>query len=129
MAARHFAYANACLALAARAAGKTEEARQHVVTDLKMVLASRTLPDLILPLMVAALLLADDGAHEQAGEVFARLLKEPFVKRSVWLQAVAGRELEGVVARLSPAAWEEAEARGQALDLWESAAALLEELE
>lgn len=129
LAGAHFAYANSCLALAARAAGKPAEAQHYLVTDLKLVLASRTFPALILPLMVAALFLADGDAHVQAGEVYARLLQEPFVEHSVWLQAVAGRELAGVVASLSPTASAGAEARGQTLDLWETAAALLEALE
>jgi predicted ATPase/DNA-binding CsgD family transcriptional regulator/tetratricopeptide (TPR) repeat protein len=128
MASAHVAYAIACLALAARAAGNPEEARRYLVTDLKTVLSSRTFPSLILPLMVAALLLADDGAHEQAATLYARVAQRPFVQNSVWLQAVAGRELGEVVARLS-SGWVETEARAQATDLWETAAAVLEMFE
>jgi tetratricopeptide (TPR) repeat protein len=122
----HHTWVDACLALVYRASGSAEEAAQALAAELRLTLASRAFPALMLVLPVGALLLADRGELGQATQIYTRVWQEPFARNSVWLREVAGAELEKTAARLPVPAREEAERRGQALDLWEMAAALLE---
>lgn len=124
----HFTYPHACLALATRGAGDGPEALHYLGAELKTTMASRAFPPLVLSLLAAALLLSDRGEAERAAEIYHLVWREPFAQNSVWLREVAGRELEEVSARLPTGARQAAKKRGQALDLWETAAALLEEL-
>jgi hypothetical protein len=61
-------------------------------------------------------------------EVWALAKRHPYVANSQWFEDVAGRELEALAVSLPPEVVEAAQERGRALDLWEEAAVLLEEL-
>ena len=124
----HHNWIDACLALVHRASGSEKEASPALAAELRLTLASRAFPALMLALPLGALLLADRGEVERATEIYTRVWQEPFAHNSVWLREVAGQELEEIAARLPAAARDKAEKRGRALDLWETAADLLEAL-
>ena len=52
----------------------------------------------------------------------------PYVGNSSWFEDVAGQHIKAVAATLPPEVVEAAQARGRALDLWETAEALQAEL-
>jgi hypothetical protein len=125
---QHYSFPHGCLALVARRAGKEEEAAQKLASELRMTLTSRVWPALMLCLSVGALLLADRGDVERAAQLYFRLQEDPFARNSVWLQDLAGQALAGVANRLPPDARKAARAQAQELDLWETAAALRQEI-
>ena len=77
-------------------------------------------------LPLAALLHADAGWAEQAVELHALAWRYPRIANSRWFYDVAGRELEAVAASLPPAVVAAAQERGRALDLFDTARALVE---
>ncbi|MDQ4076336.1 MAG: AAA family ATPase [Chloroflexota bacterium] len=85
-----------------------------------------------LPLLTAlpaiALMLAHQGQTERAVELYALVWRYPLVANPHgWLEVARG-ELASIAASLPPEITEAAKARGQPLDLWQTAEALLEEL-
>jgi hypothetical protein len=78
-------------------------------------------------LPVAALLAADDGRFERSIELYSLAQRFGHIANSRWFKNVAGRELDGVGAALSPEVASAAEARGRELDPWQTADELLEE--
>ena len=115
------AYATRGLDLPVQAARCLSEA-------LKSATKVRTFIALQYALPAAALLLADRGETERAVEVYALAARHPFVANSHWFEAVAGRQMADAAAGLPPDVVEAAQAPGQALDLWQTAAGLAEEL-
>jgi hypothetical protein len=77
---------------------------------------------------IAALLAADRGDLERAGELHALGQTIPYVANSRWFHDVAGRELDEIVARLPADVATAAIERGRKLDLWATAEALAAEL-
>ena len=72
--------------------GELETAKQYVLSALKIVAEIRGLlssPDY--PLAVWALILADQGEHEQANDVYQLVLAEPLGKSSLWFADIFGR--------------------------------------
>ena len=124
----HHNWVDACLALVHRTSGSEKEAPPALAAELRLTLASRAFPALMLALPLGALLLADRGEVERATEIYTRIWQEPFAHNSVWLREVAGEELAEIAARLPVEVREKAQERGRALDLWETAADLLEAL-
>ena len=76
---------------------------------------------------VSVLKLAHDGRFERSIELYSLAQRFGHIKNSRWFKNVAGRELDGVGAALSPEVASAAEARGRELDLWQTADELLEE--
>jgi hypothetical protein len=91
----------------------------HVLKFLPLV---GTLPGI-------SLLLADQGEKERAVELYALARTHPMVANAQWFEDIAGQHIAAVAATLPPQVVAAAEARGQARDLWETAAELLAELE
>jgi tetratricopeptide (TPR) repeat protein len=115
-------------AYATRGLGRPVQAAGCLTEALKSATKIRTFIALLYALPAAALLLADRGEAERAVEVYALAASHPFVAHSHWFEAVAGRQVADAAAELPPAVVEAAQARGQALDPWQTAADLAEEL-
>ena len=88
-----------------------------------------------LPLMhvvpVISVVLADeddDALKERAVELYAMAESLAFVANSRLFEDIVGRHISAATASFPPEMVEAAQARGQALDWWETAAELLEEL-
>ena len=80
-------------------------------------------------LLLGALLLVEQGKPALAVEIHALTMRYPFVANSCWCEDVAGRELIAVAEALPAEVMTAARHRGQASDLWATAAALLVELD
>jgi tetratricopeptide (TPR) repeat protein len=115
----------ACAGLAARGLGQRGEASRDLLAQLKSAVEHHLFVPLLCALAGIALLLADEGEAEHAVELYALAQTYPFVANSRWFEDVAGHEIAAIAASLPPDA---AQARGQAQDLWQTAADLLEEL-
>jgi hypothetical protein len=68
-------------------------------------------------LPAAALILADEGQHELAVEIYEMALRYPFVANSRWFHDVAGKEIQAVGATLPPEVVAAAKERGRARDV------------
>ena len=118
----------ASLGLAARGLGHRDEARGHLLAELKWAVKHRVFFPLVYALSGIALLLADGGHAERAVEIYALAARTPLVANSRWFEEVAGGEIAAVAAQLPPQAAQAAAARGQAAALWQVAAECLEML-
>ncbi|HEX6384642.1 MAG TPA: BTAD domain-containing putative transcriptional regulator [Anaerolineae bacterium] len=126
---RPFDFSPAGLGYTACRLGQLQEAHQHLVEALASALAVKTYGPTLFALPGVALLLALTGSAARAVEIWALARCHSFVANSRWFEAVAGRELKAVAASLPPEIAEAALERGRTLDLWQTAAALLAELE
>jgi predicted ATPase/DNA-binding CsgD family transcriptional regulator len=80
-------------------------------------------------LPVAALLTADRGDLARSAELHALSQTFPYIANSRWFYDVASHELNELVARLPAEVAQAAIGHGRKLDLWETVAQLLVELE
>jgi predicted ATPase len=126
---RPFDFSLAGLGYTACRQGQLQDAHRHLVEALASALAVKTYGPTLFALPAVALLLAQTGDAARAVEIWALARCHPFVGNSKWFEDVAGRELEALAASLPPEVAEAAWERGRALDLWETAAVLLAELE
>jgi predicted ATPase/DNA-binding CsgD family transcriptional regulator len=117
--------ANLCYAV--RAIGRDKSARIHLEDALRSGIEIHSMTPIMYCLPVAALLAADNGRFERAIELYSLAQRFGHIKNSRWFEDVAGRELDGVGAALSPEVASAAEARGRELDPWQTADELLEE--
>ncbi|UCC64798.1 MAG: tetratricopeptide repeat protein, partial [Anaerolineae bacterium] len=108
--------------------GDRTEAQAHLVEVLEIVLRIRAYIPLLFAMPIAPLLLVDTGEVERAVELYALAESHPFVANSRLFEDIAGRHIEAAAAALPPDVAEAAQARGGALDWWETAAELLEGL-
>jgi tetratricopeptide (TPR) repeat protein len=76
-----------------------------------------------------ALLAADIGNYERAVELHTLTLQDPLALNSSMQKDVFGRHITAMTASLSPEELTEAQEQGKALNLWETAAELLAEIE
>jgi predicted ATPase/DNA-binding SARP family transcriptional activator len=111
--------------LAARRLGNHDEARRHILDQLRWDMEHRSTFYLVTTLAGIALLLADAGKVEQAVEVYACASSHPFVANSRWFEDVVGAEVSAVAAQLPPKVAQVAYARGQAADRWQVAKELM----
>jgi len=119
---------SAWLGLAARGLERRPEAWQHLASALDWVGRHHHFMELMVALAGIALLLADEGEAERAIELYALASRYPFVANSHWFEDVVGREIAAIAATLPPDVVQASQTRGQAKDLWPTAAELLEEL-
>ena len=75
-----------------------------------------------------ALLLAEQGHTERAIELYALAWRHPLLANAQCFVDTFGQRLDKIVARLPFAVAAAAQVRGQALELWETAAMLHTEL-
>ncbi len=80
-------------------------------------------------LPAAALIAADKGNSTRAIELYSLAQQFGHIRNSRWFADVACNELDKVRASLPADVAAAAEARGRELDVWETAEALLRELD
>lgn len=83
---------------------------------------------LLLAVPAVAIMLAEQGEPERAVELYALAWRHPVLAGAQCFIDSFGQELDTVVAALPPASSAAAQARGQALDLWETAGVLYTQL-
>ncbi|RIK33111.1 MAG: hypothetical protein DCC55_35565 [Chloroflexi bacterium] len=118
----------AMLAYLAYRLEQTPLAQAYALMTLRAAVALRVFFPIALVLPTVALLLLEQGEVEQAVEIYALARRQPYVSRSHFFAQLAGNMMEQAVAKLHPTAAVEAEARGQARHLWQTAHALATEL-
>ena len=111
-----------------RAQGNHLAAWKYLQESFPSVLASRSFLPLLHALPILALLLLDQGEIERASELYALAGRYAYVRNSRRFRDLAGEELERGAARLGKERLAEIQARGRALDLWQTAERLQAEL-
>jgi tetratricopeptide (TPR) repeat protein len=124
-----FAFSLVCLGLGSYKVGDKLQARRLFAEALLLANAIHTIRATVQGLLLGALLLVDQGKCALAVEVHALALCYPFVANSRWCEDVAGHELTAIAETLPTEIVAAARARGQASDLWLTAAALLHEID
>ncbi|MFN2138829.1 MAG: tetratricopeptide repeat protein [Candidatus Promineifilaceae bacterium] len=119
-------WANLCYVL--RAQKKGQAARRFLARALQSGVEFGTMTPIMSSLPAAALLAADDGRTERAVELYGTARQFRYISNSCWFADVVCYELDEVRASLSADAAAAAEARGRALDIWQTATRLIEEL-
>ena len=118
----------AALGRAACGRGDQEAARAHLVEGLRIALDMKNFIPLLFVMPIIPLVLADQGQKERAVELYALSASQPFVSNSPLFKEIVGRHIAAAAATLPPEVAQAAQARGQARDMWDTAAELLEEL-
>jgi tetratricopeptide (TPR) repeat protein len=127
----HEAWALAGLGCAAHGSGKLSEVRTYLLTALATVVEIGAFVPLLhlLPVIAVALVNVEDSTlKERAAELHGLATSQPLVAKSPLFEDVAGRYVKAATATLPPDVVEAAQARGRALDWWETAEVLLDEL-
>jgi tetratricopeptide (TPR) repeat protein len=119
----------AALGLATFRLDQLSQVCQHLTAALANALTYKSVTQALATLPAIALLLATNGNAAGAVEIWALAKCHSLVANSKWFEDVAGRELDELAASLPVEVAEAARKRGRALDLWQTAAALLAELE
>jgi DNA-binding SARP family transcriptional activator/predicted ATPase len=125
------AWSLAPLARAEYGLGNAVAARGHLLQALDIAVQIRAFIPLLHLMPVIPVLLADEEDEklkERAVELYAMARGHPFVARATLFEDVAGRHIRAATADLPPDVVAAAQARGRALDWWETAEALLAEL-
>jgi tetratricopeptide (TPR) repeat protein len=118
----------AMLSYVVRAQGDGQSACDYLIEALHSGIEYRSISPIMYCLPVAALLAADAGHTERAIELYSLAQRFGHITNSLWFEAIACRELEGVLASVPPEAAAAAAARGRELDLWATVEALLRDL-
>jgi predicted ATPase len=121
-AASDIAEALAFLALALHGLGRTEEAWQLLRQSLPLPIREYNFVSLLEGLLAAGLLLASQDEKQFAVELYSLTMRYSLVANSKFYDDVAGHSIRTLTADLPPAAYQAAWERGQARDLWETAA-------
>jgi tetratricopeptide (TPR) repeat protein len=117
------------LGFAERGLGNRRQAREHFCAGLETASDLGFTEWFLHCAGAMALLLADEGHKEQAVELYALVLRYPWVANSQWWEDIAGKQIAAVAATLPPDVVAAAQARGRARDLQATVRELLEELE
>jgi tetratricopeptide (TPR) repeat protein len=105
------------------------QAQDYFHESLKITVETKLIVPQTTNLVGVALLLLARGEVERAVELYALALRHRRVANSAWYQVVAGQYIAAAAETLPPEVIAAAEARGQARDLWETAAELLAEFD
>jgi predicted ATPase/DNA-binding SARP family transcriptional activator len=122
------AWSLAALGRASFGLGNHSEAQQHLYEALEIAVEIGAFIPLLYTMPIVSLLLADQGEVERAIELYSLASQHPFVSNSQLFEDIAGRHIAAVSATLPSDVVKAAKARGQALEMWEAASELLEEL-
>jgi tetratricopeptide (TPR) repeat protein len=117
-------YTLSFLGYAERGLGNLEVAQEYVAEALQTAIEIRMQYSVLTALQGMALILADQGEMEWAVEIYALTSRYPIVEKSLMTRAVVGRHLTTVAEFLPSKTAKAAVARGQELDLWETAKAI-----
>jgi predicted ATPase/rubrerythrin len=126
------AWTHAPLGLALHGLGRQAEAREDLYEALGTCVEMRAfLPLMHLVPVISVLLAGEQDPHlkERAVELFALTERLPYIANSVLLEQVAGRHIKAATATLPPEVQAAARGRGRASDWWETAEALMSELD
>jgi predicted ATPase/DNA-binding SARP family transcriptional activator len=126
------AWSMAPLGRAALGLGDREAARRHLSEGLQIAVQIRGFIPLLHLMPVITLLLAEQDAvtaKERAVELHALSLSHPFLAKAQLFEDIAWRQVRAATASLPPDVVAAAQARGHALDWWETAEELLDELD
>jgi tetratricopeptide (TPR) repeat protein len=127
----HHAWSQATLGRALHGLGRHVEAKRELYEALQTCVEMRAfLPLMHLMPIIPVVLVDDEDAElkERAVELYALAESLPFVANSRLFEDIAGQHIRKAAVSLPLEVVEAAQARGQALDWWETAAELLEEL-
>ena len=103
------------------AMGETAVARQHLHTELETAVQRQNKLNLANALAAIALLYTLGNQATAALETYALAQQHPFVANSRWFADVVGERVTAVAQTLCPETVAAAQARGSALDMWETA--------
>jgi tetratricopeptide (TPR) repeat protein len=127
----HEAWSLAGLGRAQYGLGNRAEAQQHLIEALRIAVEIGAFIPLLHIVPLIALLLADgecDALTERAVGLYGLAASHPFVANSQLFEDITGKQVAAAAAVLPPEVVGAAQSRGRALDWWETATALLEEL-
>jgi tetratricopeptide (TPR) repeat protein len=127
----HVAWSLVGQALGLYELGNTTEARGYILEALEGALELRSFVQLLHVMPTIPVFLADTAdvqLKERGVELCALAGSHPFVANSPLFEEIAGKRIAASTAGLSPKVVEAAQERGRALDWWETAEVLLEEL-
>ena len=114
------------------ALGSRTEARGHLFRALEITLAKQNYMNLVHILPLIAVVLTDeeqDSLNERAVELYALAKSHPFIANSSLFEDIAGKHITAATAHLPADVVARAQERGRALDWWETAETLLDELD
>jgi tetratricopeptide (TPR) repeat protein len=112
--------------------GRREEAHALLLEALELLIESRAFAMLLHLLPIVTVVLADDDDVDKkvrAAELYGLCISHPFLARAQLFEDVAWRQVREAMACLPPDVFAAAQERGRALDWWETAEALLTELD
>ena len=112
-----------------RAQGDVSSARKRMASVLRAGTDHHAISPIIYCLPLVALFAADDGDHRRAIELYGLAQQYGYISNSCWFADVACNELDEVRASIPKDVAAAAEARGREMDVWETAEALLRELD
>ncbi|MCP4359149.1 MAG: hypothetical protein GY796_14130 [Chloroflexi bacterium] len=104
---------------------ETAVAQQYIIQAIQEAVEQQIEVKLAASFAVAACLNAVQEEPEQAITLYALAQQHPFVANSRWFADVIGNRVTAAAATLPPEVVTAAQARGQAMDLWETAELLL----
>lgn len=125
---RHLGWVLSLLAYVSWRLGNQAQALELIREVLPMSLRLRDFLPLLTAMPVTALMLAAHGQKVRAVELYALVWRYPLIANAHGWPAEVGQELATLADELPDAVAAAATIRGQSLDLWQTAAALLEEL-
>jgi hypothetical protein len=108
---------------------KDPQAQNFIVESLQIAVETKIYLPHLNGLTSAALLLAERGESERAVELYTLALQQRHVANSRWYADVVEPCIRAAAKTLPPEVIAAAEARGQARDLWATAAELLAEFD
>ena len=121
----NLAYTMALSAFATYGLKQHAQAGQYIAEAMQTAVKTRSFRLFLYTLAATALLRADQGEKERAVELYGLAARHRFVANSRWFADVVGGQMTAVIATLPLEVANAAQARGQKLDLWETAAELL----
>jgi predicted ATPase/DNA-binding SARP family transcriptional activator len=126
------AWSLARLSRAAYGLGNHVEARRHLFEALGITVEMGAFIPLmhLMPIIPVVLAAEDDpGLKERALELYALAASHPFIANARLFEDIAGKHIAAATETLPPDVIAAAQERGRALDWWETAEALLNELD
>jgi tetratricopeptide (TPR) repeat protein len=122
------AWSLAALGRAAHGLGNRSEAQRCLFEALEIAVDMGAFIPLLHLMPIIPVVLTDAGEVERAVELYALAKTHPFVASSQLFEDIAGRFIEAAATTLASDVVAAARERGRALDWWDTAAELLDEL-